>query len=82
VRVAENDYVMTFGEMNVVHNGAELFGLPASGKHILVSSCHIYRREGDRFAEDFCLMDMTGFFQQLGIDVLKRVREQRFFQRV
>jgi hypothetical protein len=82
VRIAENDYVMTFGETNVVHNGAELFGLPASGKHILASSCHIYRREGDRFAEDFCLMDMTGFFQQLGIDVLKRVREHRFFQRV
>ena len=82
VRIAESDYVMTFGETNVVHNGAELFGLPASGKNISLNNCQIYRREGDRFAENFCLMDMTYLLQQLGVDILKRVREDRFFQRV
>jgi len=82
VRIAESDYVMTFGETNVIHNGAELFGLPTSGKNILLNSCQIYRREGDRFAESFCLMDMTDLLQQLGVDILKRVREDRFFQRV
>ncbi len=82
VRIAESDYVMTFGETNVVHNGAELFGLPASGKNISLNNCQIYRREGDRFAENFCLMDMTNLLQQLGVDILKRVREDRFFQRV
>ena len=84
VRIAENDYVATFGcqGSNLVHNGAELFGLPASSKQVSVSCCHIYRREGDRIAENWSLMDMTDLLQQLGVDILKRVREDRFFQRV
>ena len=83
-RFAEGDYVCRAGYpgISAVHGGDALFGLPASDKQVSIRSFDIYRREGDLLAENWCLMDMADLFNQLGVDVLKRVKENRFYQKV
>jgi predicted ester cyclase len=80
---AEGDYVRraSYSGISAVHGGDALFGLPASDKQVSIRSFDIYRREGDLLAENWCLMDMADLFNQLGIDVLRRVGANRFYQR-
>ena len=48
------------------HNG-EFLGYPPTGKKIKVNQINLYRFDGDKIAETWQLMDMAGFFRQIGI---------------
>ena len=46
---------------------AELNGIPPTGKSISVAAVHLFRLEGGRIAEQWCVWDTLGMLQQLGV---------------
>jgi steroid delta-isomerase-like uncharacterized protein len=66
--------VLAAGEDRVVarwigtgtHN-AELNGIPPTGRSVRVSAVHLFRIEGGRIAEQWCVWDTLGMLQQLGV---------------
>jgi steroid delta-isomerase-like uncharacterized protein len=48
------------------HEG-EFLGYPPTGKTIKANQINLYRFEGNKIAETWQLMDMAGFFQQIGV---------------
>ena len=47
-------------------------GLPASDRSADMRVVDIYRREGDKIAENWVLIDLPWWLYQQGVDVLKR----------
>ena len=47
-------------------------GYPASEKPVDMRIVDIYRRDGDKLAENWIFIDMLHFLKQQGLDVLKR----------
>jgi predicted ester cyclase len=58
-RVVQNWHVMG------THTGAPLYGVPASGKRLMVSGVNIFRLADSRIVERWGNMDMAGLMQQL-----------------
>jgi predicted ester cyclase len=53
------------------HTGRYL-DCPATGKRIGVNGLDFWRREGDRFTENWVFVDMLHLFRQFGVDLLTR----------
>lgn len=73
-RMAEGNYGGFFGwpNLTVTPNGGYM-GLPGNGKPADMRVVDIYRRDGDKLAENWVFIDMLHFFNMQGLDVLARV---------
>lgn len=76
-RFAEGNYGGFFGwaNLSVIPEGGYM-GLPATGQRAEMRVVDIYRREGDKLAENWVFIDVLYFLKQQGLDVLKRMAEQ------
>jgi steroid delta-isomerase-like uncharacterized protein len=46
---------------------AEVMGIPPTGRSVSVAAVHLFRIEGGRIAEQWCVWDTLGMMQQLGV---------------
>jgi len=73
-RLAEGSYGGFFGWPNFTARPTGGFmGLPASDRPAEFRVVDIYRREGDRLAENWVFIDMLHFFRSQGVDLLARL---------
>lgn len=56
-------------------SGGGFLGLPATGTQIDMRVVDIYRREGDRIAENWVFIDLPYTLHQQGLDIFDRLRE-------
>jgi steroid delta-isomerase-like uncharacterized protein len=64
--VAEGDRVVALLVYSGTHQG-ELFGIPATGRRIVVRQLAIYRIDGGQVVEEWEVSDQLGLMQQLGV---------------
>jgi hypothetical protein len=68
---AEGDYGGWFGWPNLrMKHGEGYLGFPASDKPTEMRVVDIYRRDGDKLAENWIFIDFLHYFKKLGIDLL------------
>ena len=74
-RFAEGNYGGFFGWSNLSMklNGG-FMGMPASDQVSSMRVVDIYRREGDKLAENWIFIDMLHFYYTLNLDILGRMR--------
>ncbi len=66
--VAEGDYVAATGHQHATHTG-EWLGIPASGQRVQVRYMDFWRAENGKLTENWVLIDILGFLEQLGYNV-------------
>ncbi|MGI9400411.1 MAG: ester cyclase [Rhizobiaceae bacterium] len=72
-RTAEGHYGGFFGWPNFTAEPSGGFmGMPATGKAGEFRVIDIYRREGDKLAENWVFIDLLHFWNQQGVDILAR----------
>lgn len=73
-RFAEGNYGGFFGwaNLSVIPEGGYM-GLPATSKRAEMRVVDIYRRQGDKLAENWVFIDVLYFLKQQGLDVLERL---------
>jgi hypothetical protein len=75
-RFAEGHYAGWFGWPNLTMTpSGGLMGLPASDRRIHMRVVDMYRRDGDKFAENWIFIDMLYWLLQQDVDVLARMRK-------
>lgn len=75
-RMAEGRYGGFFGWPNLtLLNGAGFMGLPPSDTPADMRVVDIYRRDGDKLAENWVFIDMLHFLKMQGVDVLAEIAE-------
>lgn len=74
--LAEGDYGGFFGwpTFDVVSKGGYIGLAPKSDKRATMRVVDLYRREGDRLAENWNFIDHLHFLDQLGVDLIARQR--------
>ncbi len=73
---AEGNYGGWFGWPNLrMNQGDGFLGLPASERQTEMRVVDIYRRDGDKLAENWIFIDFLHYMLLLGVDVLQRCRE-------
>ncbi|WP_417211431.1 ester cyclase [Antarctobacter sp.] len=76
-RMAEGHYGGFFGWPNFTAEPTGGFmGMPATGKAGEFRVIDIYRRAGDKLAENWIYIDLLHFWQMQGVDVLARMRDE------
>ncbi len=75
-RIAEGNYGGFFGwpNLTVTPTGGYL-GLPGSNRPSDMRVVDVYRRDGDKLAENWVFIDILHFLNQQGLDVLGRLAE-------
>lgn len=73
IRIAEGDYVAASGMQEATHLG-DYLGIPASGRRVQIRYMDFWRVEDERLVENWVLIDLLGFLEQLGYDVEKVLR--------
>jgi hypothetical protein len=77
-RIAEGDYAGFFGWPNLSNRPAGGFlGLPATQTQGEMRVVDIYRREGDKLAENWVFMDIPYYLKMQGLDIFERMRALR-----
>ena len=72
---AEGDYGAWFGWPNLrMRQGDGFLGLPASDTLTEMRVVDVYRRDGDKLAENWIFIDFLHYLLILGVDVLERCR--------
>lgn len=75
-RFAEGHYAGWFGWPNLTMTPAGGFlGLPATNLRVDMRVVDIYRRDGDKLAENWIFIDLLYWLLQQGVDLLKRTQE-------
>lgn len=75
-RIAEGAYGAWFGWPNLTMKSVGGFlGLPASERTAEMRVVDVYRREGDKLAENWIFIDLLHFLSCLGVNVLDRIRQ-------
>lgn len=75
-RFAEGHYACWFGWPNLTLKASGGFmGLPSSGKPADMRVVDIYRREGEKLAENWVFIDLLYWLYQQDLDVLERTRK-------
>jgi predicted ester cyclase len=75
-RFSEGDYAGWFGWPNLTMTpSGGLMGLPACDRRIDMRVVDIYRRDGDKFAENWIFIDILYWLLQQDVDVLARMRK-------
>lgn len=73
---AEGSYGGWFGWPNLrMQQGEGFLGLPASDARTEMRVVDIYRRDGDKLAENWIFIDFLHYLKLLGLDVLQRYAE-------
>ncbi len=73
---AEGNYGAWFGWPNMTMNQGDGFlGLPASDRLTEMRVVDVYRRDGDKLAENWIFIDLLHYLAKLGVDVLARSRQ-------
>ncbi len=73
---AEGNYAGWFGWPNLSMNSSGGFmGLPASDRRLHMRVVDMYRRDGDKLAENWIFIDMLYWMLQQDVDVLERMRK-------
>ncbi len=77
-RFAEGNYACFFGWPNLSNSpiGGWL-GLPGGAKDATMQVVDVYRRDGNKLAENWVLIDLPYWLKQQGLDVLRRNKELR-----
>lgn len=75
-RTAEGNYGGFFGwpNLTLTPTGGYM-GLPGNGKPADMRVTDVYRRDGDKLAENWVIIDMLHFLKMQGLDVLERLQE-------
>ncbi len=74
-RIAEGNYAGWFGWPNLtMRNAGGFLGMPASERLLEMRVVDIYRRDGDKLAENWVFIDLLHFLSMQGVDVLERMR--------
>ncbi|MGJ8529794.1 ester cyclase [Maritalea sp.] len=78
-RMAEGQFGGFFGWPNftATHTGG-FMGLPSSDKPAEFRVIDMYRRDGDKLAENWIFIDFLHMMKQMGVDVLSRNRTHQF----
>jgi hypothetical protein len=77
-RFAEGEFACWFGWPNLsMKSGGGFLGLPASDTMTEMRVVDIYRRDGDKLAENWIYIDILHFLHMQGLDVLKRLKQIR-----
>ena len=72
-RISEGHYGGFFGWPNLsVQNHGGFMGMPASADFAPMRVIDLYRRKGDKLAENWIFIDMLNFYNQQGLDILGR----------
>lgn len=75
-RIAEGNYASFFGWPNLSNRPVGGFlGLPRSDVRAAMQVVDVYRRDGDKLAENWVLIDLPYWLKQQGVDVLDRTRK-------
>ncbi len=75
-RYAEGDYACFFGWPNLSNTAKGGFlGLPASGIHADMRVVDVYRREGEKLAENWVIIDLPYWLKQQGLDIFERLHK-------
>lgn len=75
-RFAEGNYGAFFGWPNLTNTSRGGFlGLPGSDRPADMRVVDVYRRDGDRLAENWVFMDVLHYLNMQGLDVLERMRQ-------
>lgn len=75
-RVAEGNYLGFFGWANLTNTPTGGFlGLPGNNVRADMRVVDIYRRDGDKLAENWVFIDLLHWLSMQGLDVLARLRE-------
>ena len=75
-RYAEGNYACFFGWPNLSNTASGgLLGLPGSGIRADMRVVDVYRRDGDKLAENWVLIDLPWWLKQQGLDVIERTRQ-------
>ena len=73
---AEGNYGAWFGWPNLrMQQGDGFLGMPASDTVTEMRVVDVYRRDGDKLAENWIFIDFLHYLKLLGLDVLKRYAE-------
>ena len=77
-RFAEGSYAGFFGWANLTNTPTGGFlGLPGSNVRADMRVVDIYRRDGDKLAENWVFIDLLHYLSMQGLDVLGRLRQLR-----
>lgn len=77
-RFGEGNYAGFFGWPNLQHKTSGGFmGLVSHNETVSMRVVDVYRREGDKLAENWVFIDMLWYLKQQGLDVLQRMRQMR-----
>ncbi len=72
-KLAEGNYGGFFGWPNLtLENKGGFMGMPATGQSGDMRVIDIYRREGDKLAENWIFIDLLHFWNMQGVDILER----------
>ena len=75
-RVAEGKFGGFFGWPNITLTPSGGFmGMPATEKPGDMRVIDMYRREGDKLAENWIFIDLLHFWKQQGVDILERIAQ-------
>ncbi len=74
--IAEGNYAGWFGWPSLTMNpGSGFMGLPASDRKVDMRLVDMYRRVGDKLAENWVFIDLLYWMMQQDVDVLERSRQ-------
>ena len=77
-RLTEGNYGAFFGWPNLtLECTGPYLGLPATGKKADMRVVDVYRRDGDKLAENWVFIDLPHFLNQQGLDVFSRNKTTR-----
>jgi len=75
-RFAEDRYACFFGWANLTNTASGGFlGMPGAGTPADMRVVDVYRREGDKLAENWVFIDLLHWLDMQGLDVLARMRQ-------
>lgn len=74
-RIAEGYFVASTGwpSIHATHAGGGWLGLAPTGRRVTMRVMDFWRRDGDRLAENWVMIDIPHLLQQMGIDVFARM---------
>lgn len=79
-RFAEGNYACFFGWANLTNRARGGFlGLPGNDTPADMRVVDVYRREGDKLAENWVFIDVLHYLSMQGLDVLTRMRDMLHF---
>ncbi|MDZ7589028.1 MAG: ester cyclase [Parasphingorhabdus sp.] len=78
-RIGEGAYVASTGwpSITATHTGGGWLGLAPTGRKVTMRVMDFWRRENDRLAENWVMIDIPDLLGQMGIDVFERMRVLR-----